>query len=85
MAELKMPTALTIEGFRFFFYSNEHDPIHVHVEYGGGEAVFTVSADGVSLRKSDGMRIPDLNRAAELAREHRSTIEEKWHEHFKRR
>ena len=29
-------------GFRFFFYSNEHRPIHVHVRKGGGEAVFEV-------------------------------------------
>lgn len=28
-----MPTVFIINGFRFFFYSNENDePIHVHVE-----------------------------------------------------
>lgn len=29
-----MPTILTTNGFRFFFYSNEHLPIHIHVEKG---------------------------------------------------
>ena len=33
-----MPTIFTIEGFRFFFYSNDHAPVHVHVQHGGGEA-----------------------------------------------
>ena len=34
-----MPTIFEKDGFRFFFYSNDHRPIHVHVRYGGGEAV----------------------------------------------
>jgi Domain of unknown function (DUF4160) len=30
-----MPTILRINGYRFFFYSNENDePAHVHVEKG---------------------------------------------------
>lgn len=27
-----MPTILRYRGFRFFFYSNEHPPAHIHVE-----------------------------------------------------
>ncbi len=27
-------------GFSFFFYSREHDPLHVHVEGNGGMAKF---------------------------------------------
>ncbi|HTA94655.1 MAG TPA: DUF4160 domain-containing protein, partial [Verrucomicrobiae bacterium] len=30
-----MPTIFEKDGFKFFFYSNEHRPIHVHVRYGG--------------------------------------------------
>jgi len=30
-----MPTLLTIFGFRFFFYLDEHEPIHVHIACGG--------------------------------------------------
>ncbi|TLU99126.1 DUF4160 domain-containing protein [Dyadobacter luticola] len=29
-----MPTVLYINGFRFFFWLNEHEPIHIHVERG---------------------------------------------------
>jgi hypothetical protein len=33
-----MPTVLTEQGFRFFFYSNENDePIYIHVEKGDAE------------------------------------------------
>ena len=27
-----MPTIFEQEGYRFFFYSNDHEPIHVHVQ-----------------------------------------------------
>ena len=36
-----MPTILRLEGYRFFFYSNEgspREPPHVHVERGDGDA-----------------------------------------------
>ena len=29
-----MPTILEIFGLRFFFYANEHLPIHVHLQNG---------------------------------------------------
>ena len=29
-----MPTILKIDGFRFFFFSNEHEPEHIHIEKG---------------------------------------------------
>ncbi|MGD9554716.1 MAG: DUF4160 domain-containing protein [Arcobacteraceae bacterium] len=31
-----MPTVLRVEGFRFFFFSDEHLPLHIHVEKGDG-------------------------------------------------
>ena len=37
-----MPTLLTIFGLRFFFYSDEHAPIHVHVENSDGRAKFVL-------------------------------------------
>lgn len=33
-----MPTVLYINGFRFFFWMNEHEPIHIHVEKGNCSA-----------------------------------------------
>jgi len=76
-----MPTVFEQEGFRFFFYSNDHTPIHVHVSYAGGEAVFVVE-EGVELRESSGLKVRDLDRAQKLAKEHRVLIVSKWHEFF---
>ena len=33
-----MPTLLIVFGIRFFFYMDEHEPIHVHISYGGKKA-----------------------------------------------
>jgi hypothetical protein len=37
-----MPTILKQKGFRFFFYSNEHLPIHLHVEKENKTAKFNI-------------------------------------------
>ena len=76
-----MPTVFTQDGYRFFFYSNDHFPIHVHVSYGGGEAVFEVEVE-VVLRESVGLKTKELSRAEDLASEHQELIIQKWHEHF---
>src|SRR5438132_991992 len=51
-----MPKILERDGYRFFFYSNEHRPIHVHVRYGSGEAVFELE-NQVELRESFGLKV----------------------------
>ena len=37
-----MPTLFTIFGLRFYFYSEEHFPIHVHVRNSDGRAKIQV-------------------------------------------
>jgi hypothetical protein len=76
-----MPTVFTKNGFRFFFYSNEHRPIHVHVRKGGGEAVFNVEGE-VMLRESVGLKTQELKDAEDLAVEQQQLIIQTWHEHI---
>ena len=76
-----MPTVFTKDGFRFFFYSNDHPPIHVHVRRGDGEAIFVVEGE-IVLRESVGMKTGELAKAEDLAIEHQQLIVEKWHEYF---
>ncbi len=35
-----MPKIYEYFGFIFYFYSNEHEPIHVHVSLGDRESIF---------------------------------------------
>lgn len=66
-----MPQVFEKDGFKFFFSSNDHRPIHVHVRKGEGEAIFNVEGT-VELRESYGMKVRELARAEELAEENRS-------------
>jgi len=78
-----MPKVFEKDGYKFFFYSNDHLPIRVHVRHGNGEAVFTIG-DDVILRESAGLKVKELSKAENLAEEHRTLIIEKWNEHFNR-
>ncbi len=78
-----MPRVFEKDGYLFFFYSNEHLPIHVHVRYGDGEAVFNIQ-NGVELRESIGLKVKELAKAEKLAEAHRELIIEKWNEHLDR-
>jgi hypothetical protein len=76
-----MPKVFEKDGYKFSFYSNEHRPIHVHVRYGGGEAVFEVENE-VELRESYGLKIGELSKAQKLAEQNRDAIIQKWYEFF---
>ena len=76
-----MPKVFERDGYRFFFYSNDHRPIHIHVRYGSGEAVFNVE-DVVELRESQGLKVKELTKAEALATENRELIIRSWHEYF---
>ena len=78
-----MPIVFQKDGYKFFFYSNDHEPIHIHVRKGGGEAVFNVETE-VELRESQGLKIKELSKAQELAEENKSVILQKWYEHLNR-
>lgn len=53
-----MPEIFRMFGMKFFFYSNDHLPIHVHVRKGNGEAKFGV--EPVILIESKEMHPKDL-------------------------
>ena len=49
--ELHMPKIFEYFGFIFFFYSNEHEPIHVHVIKGEEDIVLEILLENGELRK----------------------------------
>ena len=74
-----MPTVLLVEGYRFFFFSNEgQEPPHVHVRKGGGVA--KVWLESVQLDSAVGFKPAELRRIRELTVEHKAVLLERWHE-----
>lgn len=72
-----MPTLFIEAGLRFFFYSEEHLPMHVHVQNGDGKAKFVVEPE-VVLVESRGMKPADVKKAWALAELRREEIVRAW-------
>ncbi|SEJ10361.1 protein of unknown function [Dyadobacter sp. SG02] len=73
-----MPEIFRMFGMKFFFYSLEHLPIHIHVRNADGTAKFEVNP--VRLIESRGIKPKDLMLAEALVEQHSELIIEKWHE-----
>lgn len=74
-----MPTILVIFGLRFYFYANEHLPIHVHVENGEGRAKINLEPD-IELIENEGMKPKDLKKAISICEMFKDNFISKWHE-----
>ena len=46
-----MPKIFEYFGFIFYFFSNEHEPIHVHVMHSGKESVFDLIIENGELKE----------------------------------
>lgn len=76
-----MPTILRIQGFRFFFFSNEgNKPPHIHVESGDGYAKFWLNP--VILADSVNYNSTELNNIRKLTQENEALFLNKWNEYF---
>lgn len=77
-----MPTLLNLNGFKFFFYANEHDPMHIHVSKGDEFAKIEL----VTLKATRNTLKPkDLKQALEITEIHQQTFMEAWRDYFRNR
>ncbi len=77
-----MPELFRMFGIRFFFFSNEHLPIHVHIENSDGDAKFEINP--VTLVSNSGMKNKDIKLAESIIEENEELIEKRWKEYFKK-
>ena len=75
-----MPTVLRINGYRFFFYSNDHTPAHIHVEKGECTAKFDL--DPVELIHSKRFKSNEINEIRKIIIENNDLLKAKWNEYF---
>ena len=74
-----MPTILVIFGLRFYFFSNEHLPIHVHLENSDGLAKIALEPE-IKLVENNGIKAKDIKRAMNIVEEYKEEFIEKWKE-----
>lgn len=75
-----MPTIFILFGFRFLFYANDHEPIHVHVVKGDICAKFTLAP--VELIENHGLKPSELKMAESVIEENKEVIAEHWNKFF---
>ena len=75
-----MPTIFILFCFRFMFYSNDHEPIHVHVVKGDAKAKFTIFP--VKLVQNNGLKASELKLVESVIEENQEIIAEHWNKFF---
>ncbi|MCH5319453.1 MAG: DUF4160 domain-containing protein [Paramuribaculum sp.] len=78
-----MPTLFILFGYRFFFWSNEHEPIHVHVNKGESEAKYNVET--LELIENFGFKKNELKMIESILEENKNVIKQRWDEYFNKR
>lgn len=75
-----MPKIFEYFGFIFYFYSNEHEPIHVHVMHGANENIFElIMMNGVLLE----LRIREKKGSEPLSEKDKKTATAFIHKYYK--
>lgn len=85
-----MPKIFEYFGFIFYFYSNEHEPIHVHVMHGAKESIFElIMMNGklveLHIREKKGVEpLPEKDKRTAMAFIHKyhQNIIDKWIKFF---
>lgn len=75
-----MPEVFRKNGYRFFFYSNDHDPSHVHVESGDDYAVIDINS--LTFIDEGSLSNRQKREVIELVRQNQQLCKDKWNEHF---
>ena len=77
-----MPEVFRLFGFSFFFYSKEHEPMHIHVEGNGGMAKFDWDGTKFVLREKINIKANDMKKIEAAIDENADLIIKHWNNHF---
>lgn len=75
-----MPTLFTLFGLRFFFFSGDHEPIHVHIVKGDDDAKIEI-VPTIKLIYNNGLKQGDIKKALKLAELYKEEIILAWNEY----
>jgi hypothetical protein len=76
-----MPTVLRIDGYRFFFFSDEHMPQHIHIEK--ADSYVRIVIDTLEVTDSYKISAKEIRKLIRLVEENREVLKGAWNEYFK--
>jgi hypothetical protein len=68
--------------FKIFFYSNDHEPIHVHVK--AADCSCKIELNTLNVSNVKGFSPKQLKRVVKIVETHKELITEVWNEFFKK-
>lgn len=77
-----MPEIFRFYGFSFFFFSREHEPMHIHVEGAEGKAKFDCENGEFVLKEVYNIKSNDLKRIKDVIDENQEVIVKHWNRYF---
>lgn len=77
-----MPTIFIIFGFIFKFYSDDHEPVHIHIIKDGHEAKYNIEPD-ITQVFNYGFKKHEISIIENILNENAEVIKEHWNEYFK--
>ena len=82
---MTMPEIFRFFRFVFFFYSREHEPLHVHIEGNGGRARFEYDdkSGRFTLAEQTGIKSGDIKQIAQIVEDNANIIVQAWNRYFK--
>lgn len=72
-----IPTLLILFGLRFYFYTRDHEPIHIHVKSSDGEAKFEIE-EYLRLVYNNGLKPKDVKLAESILEENKENFINEW-------
>ena len=75
-----MPTVLRIDGFRFFFFSNEHEPEHIHIEK--ADMYARIELETLQVTDNYNVNSKDLKKMIEIIKNNEDKLKGAWNEYF---
>jgi len=77
-----MPTVFKIDGYRFFFFSDEHNPEHIHIEKADSYA--RIEIETLKVTDSYKLNSKELKKLLNLVETNKFRLKEAWDEYFKK-
>ena len=77
-----MPEIFRFFGFSFFFYSREHEPLHIHVEGKGGMAKFEWNGNEFVVVDRQGIKTGAFRKITAVIADNADIIVKRWNEYF---
>ena len=79
-----MPTVFKFFGMQFYFWSNEHEPVHIQVKKGKCLATFVIEQE-IDLIENKGFKPRKLKLAENIIEENKDVILMNWNTCFNKK